>query len=142
MAGILRALTQVLHIWWTKDRIRVARSEGKLFRIDVGDRLLIEDRIFRVLARHDDSNEQVAQVVYSLAELPVGSTTESLGEQTHSQTRTQTREWSCEPFAQNCVWSLRFTMHSDHAGLCHESRELEIECDRVLVLERKSTAGC
>ncbi|MDX1926522.1 MAG: hypothetical protein SFV81_08390 [Pirellulaceae bacterium] len=123
MAGILRALTQVLHIWWTKDRIRVARNEGKLFRIDVGDRLLIEDKIFRVVARHDDSNEEFAQVFYSLAELLAESTTESLAEE------------------QNCAWSLRFTMHSDHASLCHQSRELEIECDRVLVLERQSIAG-
>lgn len=135
MAGILRALTQVLHIWWTKDRIRVARNEGKLFRIGVGDRLLIEDKIFCVVARHDSSSTEVAQVVYSLAELLAASTTESLAEK-------QSDNQSDDQSEQNYAWSLRFTMHSDHASLCHSSRELEIECDRVLVLERKSIAGC
>jgi hypothetical protein len=127
MAGILRALTQVLHIWWTKDRIRVARNEGKLFRIGVGDRLLIEDKVFCVVARHDSSNAEVAQVVYSLVE----PRTESLAEE-HSE----------EHSDQNQAWSLRFTMHSDNASLCHSSREFEIESDRVHVLEPKSIAGC
>ena len=48
MLKVLRALTQLLQIWWTKDRIRVARSEGKQFRIGVGDRLLIDNLSFKV----------------------------------------------------------------------------------------------
>ncbi len=68
MFRLLHALTQLLQIWWTKDRIRVARSEGKLFRIRVGDRLLIEDKIFHVLTRQESQSSAIVTVVYTLEE--------------------------------------------------------------------------
>ena len=109
MLGILRALMQVLHIWWTKDRIRVARSEGKLFRVCAGDRLLIDDRLFHVVARHDSESTEMARVRYELAE--------ELGESSES-------------------WSLDFTMQNDIARLCHSGRILEIDSERIVVLGR------
>ena len=68
-----RTLTQVLQVWWTKDRIRVARSEGKLWRISVGDRLLVDNQLFQVLSRSESDSLAVPEVIYTLAKDDGGS---------------------------------------------------------------------
>lgn len=108
MLAILRALTQLLKIWWTKDRIRVARSEGKLFRICVGDRLLLVEKLFVVTTRLE-SNSSFAQVEYVLEE-----------EQSELQDR----------------WTLGFAMGDADATLNHNHDSRQIPCDQICVLGR------
>lgn len=108
MSGLLCALTQLIRIWWTKDRIRVARSEGKLLRIQVGDRLLIEDKVLKVVARHDSDSAEGAHVVYSLVE---------------------------EQGETDDAWVLSFTAQCQSASLSHCTETLEIGCNQVVVLK-------
>lgn len=109
MFTVIRALTQVLRIWWTKDRIRVARTEGKLFRISENDRLVIDDKLFVVLARCDSDSECPPQVVFTLAEDESDS---------------------------NDIWYLAYTMQSDYVQLSHNRKNLEFRTDQVHVLQR------
>jgi hypothetical protein len=110
MLGVIRALTQLLHVWWTKDRIRVACGEGKLFRIRVGNRLLIEDKIFQVIARNECESTEEPHIVYKLAE-EHGDTSE--------------------------LWSLKCTMHNELASLSQHADRREILGDHVVVLQSK-----
>ncbi len=64
----LRAWTQLFMVWWTKDRIRVPRAEGKLFRVTQGDRLIIEERLLRVVSKSERDCDGVNHLVLTLEE--------------------------------------------------------------------------
>ncbi len=70
------ALAQLLISWWSKDRIRVARDEGKLFRIVAGDRLIVRERLMMVLECRQVVRDGDAQIRFSLLE--VGSSDDEL----------------------------------------------------------------
>ncbi len=63
-----RALTQWLITWWTKDRIRVPRGEGKLLRVFAGDRLIIRDTLLTVRDRCESHRSGVTEVTLTLTE--------------------------------------------------------------------------
>ncbi len=106
MLAMIGALTQLLQIWWTKDRIRVARSEGLLFRIRVGDRLLIDNKIF-IVTHRVERHSSVAEVEYRMEEFQANS---------------------------ELVWRLSFRMRSTTAILSRNCEAWEIQCNRVNVL--------
>ncbi len=53
--SVFYELLSVLRNWWTQDRIRISASEGRLLRLQCGDRLLIDTRICIVERRHTES---------------------------------------------------------------------------------------
>ena len=112
MFGMFRALTQLLQIWWAKDRIRVARSEGKLFRIRVGERLLIDDKIFHVISRREIETSVNAQVIYMLVEEQVDS---------------------------EDAWSLTCTMQNESTQLNHKNESRFVCSYQIQVL---ATTNC
>ncbi|MBL8818865.1 MAG: hypothetical protein JNL58_22745 [Planctomyces sp.] len=53
--SVFYELLSVLLNWWNQDRIRISASEGRLLRLQCGDRLLIDTRICIVERRHTES---------------------------------------------------------------------------------------
>ena len=47
----MKQLLQMLRTWWRQDRIRVSRNSGQLLSLEVGERLLINEDIFRIANR-------------------------------------------------------------------------------------------
>ncbi len=100
------ALTQLIKAWWTQDRIRVARGEGKLLRLAEGDRAIIDDRLFEITNRRE-SHSSVAIVVYELREVQSDSPDE---------------------------WQLTYTMQSPVAKLSRNRIAWQIACDKISLL--------
>lgn len=50
MGSIFGGLTESLRRWWKADQIRVSSSQGRLRRLNAGDRVLLEGRIWRVVS--------------------------------------------------------------------------------------------
>ena len=48
---LVRRLGCLLHSWWTCDRIRVSPDEGKMFRLQPGSWLVLDDEAFEVVER-------------------------------------------------------------------------------------------
>ena len=113
MLGMIRALTQVLQIWWNKDRIRVARSEGKLLRIGVGDCLLFDGKLFLVLSRRENDSLERPEVVYQLVE--DGSDSADL-------------------------FYLTYVIQTEQAKLCYAEKMIEFCIDQISVLSERQIA--
>ena len=62
----------LLTSWWTKDRIRIPRAQGKLFRVLVGDRLIIRDSLLIVRARRNRVLDGVPQIMLTLSAMESG----------------------------------------------------------------------
>jgi hypothetical protein len=71
---LIRALVQFVSTWWGVDRIRIARSEGRLLRIQPGQQLLIGHQTFVVLGSHGHQENGIAHFCISLEELETDPT--------------------------------------------------------------------
>ena len=64
---VFRDAFSLLTSWWSKDRIRIPRAQGKLFRVLVGDRLIIRDSLLVVRARRNDVLDGAPQIMLTLS---------------------------------------------------------------------------
>lgn len=71
---LIYALMQFVSTWWKVDRIRIARSEGRLLQLQPGQRLLIGDRSFAVLSSHSCQADGIAHFFVSLEQLETDRT--------------------------------------------------------------------
>ncbi len=70
----LRALMQSISNWWMVDRIRIARSDGRLFQLKSGQRLLIGQEFFVVVQSQGKLVNDEAHFSISLKEFETDRT--------------------------------------------------------------------
>ena len=58
-----------IHSWWIADRIRFTPGHCRLFQLAVGDRVLVRNRLWVVVERHEAIAEDHVNVQFQLAEL-------------------------------------------------------------------------
>lgn len=66
---LFHALMQFASTWWKVDRIRIARSEGRLLHIQAGQELLIGNVTYEVVCVHSTVSDEVARFSIGMVEL-------------------------------------------------------------------------
>ena len=69
MFRLLCAWAQIVTCWWSNDRIRASRAEGRLLHTQVGDRFVIGDRLWWIQNRYEEQRDCNLEVVYTLVEV-------------------------------------------------------------------------
>lgn len=55
--------------WWCSDRIRCTPGHFRLFQLEVGNRVLVRGRLWRVTAKNDHFSNSTVQVAFHLREV-------------------------------------------------------------------------
>ncbi len=55
--------------WWISDRIRFTPGHFRLFQMEVGNRVLVRNRLWRVTDKTDQVSESEVRVVFHLLEI-------------------------------------------------------------------------
>ncbi len=66
---MIRELFTAVASWYRRDRIRVSPTEGRLHRLNVGERILLRDRIFDIANRRCEENGAQFTIDYHLIPL-------------------------------------------------------------------------